>query len=283
MPTEKFRRQLRQESEKWWTEGLIDAALYEKLADRYQFNALEQDASNRFIAILMGLGAILLGLGVITFVAANWQEWTRSFKVLVLLSLFVSVNIAGFYLWRRSAHQRFQKLGHGLLILGALILGANMSLMSQMFHQSGNFYELLLAWGIGVAAMAYSLRLTSLGVMALLLIGNGYIPGWNAWLTGHSFSVWQLVVWHMPLIASVLFVPMAHWCRSRVIFGFTGVLIATSFVFNLRPLAGWWYKTLEAPGWVAAIAFTLPPLLLWSYSRAIWQLAPSHSPIPPPP
>ncbi|GAB4369909.1 MAG: hypothetical protein Kow00121_10160 [Elainellaceae cyanobacterium] len=278
MVTESFRRQLRHESEQWWTEGLIDAALYEKLAQRYQFDALEGDASNRFIAILMGLGGILLGLGVITFVAANWQDWSRTFRVIVLLSLFISVNVTGFYLWRRPAHKRgLQRLGHGLLLLGALILGANISLISQMFHQSGNFYELLLVWGMGVAAMAYSLRLTSLSVLALILVGWGYSSGWIAWSTGEDLSLWQFFVRHMPLVASLLFIPLAHWCRSRVVFALTAILVSASLIFNLRPLAGWSYGHALASGWIAAIAFALPPALLWAYSPQMWQWSRSRS------
>lgn len=277
MVTEKFRRQLRQESEKWWTEGLIDADFYEKLAERYQFNKLEQDASNRFISILLGLGGILLGLGVITFIAANWQDWSRTFKVILLLSLFISVNVTGFYLWRRSPQRGLQKLGHGLLLLGALILGANMSLMSQMFHQSGNFYQLLLVWGLGVLAMAYSLRLVSQGVLALILIGWGYSLGWVDWSIGQDGSMWQLLVRHMPLTGSLLFIPLAHWCRSRVIFALSAILVAVSLVFNLRPLAGWVYGNLTASGWIAVIAFTLPPALLWAYDRRMWQFSPLSS------
>jgi uncharacterized membrane protein len=284
MVTETFRRQLRQESEKWWTEGLINAELYEKLADRYQFSALEQDASNRFVAILMGLGAILLGLGAITFVAANWQDWPRSFKILLLLSLFISVNVAGFYLWRRPTTRRFHRLGHGLLLLGALILGANLSLMSQMFHQSGNFYQLLLVWSLGVVAMAYSLRLTSLGVFALILMGWGYSLGWLDWSIGQDESMWQLLVRHMPLLSSLLFIPLAYWCRSRVIFALGASLVAGSLVFNLRPLAGWGYGQLVSPGWLVAIAFVLPPALLWAYDRRLWQVRKKpidrHSPHP---
>lgn len=274
MVTEKFRRQLRQESENWWTEGLINAELYEKLGDRYQFDRLEQEASNRFITILMGLGGILLGLAVITFVAANWQVWPRGLKILLLISLFIGVNGAGFYLWQRPA---YQKLGQGLLLLGALILGANLALLSQMFHQSGNTYELLLVWGLGVATMAYSLRLTSLGVLSLLLVSAGY---WLGWLQGDSQTDSPLawIVLHMALIASLLFVPLAYWCRSRVIFALSAILVANALVFNLRPLAGWWAGGFVASGWVVAIAFTLPPALLWSYSRNIWR--PTRSPDP---
>lgn len=190
MNSEKFRRQLRHEAELWWTEGLIDAGQYQQLSERYQFNTLDTAARDRFVTLLIGLGSILIGLGLITFVAANWQELPRVAKVTLLLSLFIGVNIAGFYLWRR-AHGAQQRIGHGLLLLGALILGANMGLMGQMFHINAPFNELLLAWGVGVLAMSYSLRLTSLGVLSILLIGLGY------WDFGETLS--RQVGQYLPL------------------------------------------------------------------------------------
>ncbi len=268
MVPEKFRRQLRQEAEHWWSEGLIDAALYEKLAERYQLNALEQEASNRFVAILTGLGAILLGIGAITFVAANWQEWPRSLKLLLLLGSLLAVNGVGFYLWRRPLSQKgYQRLGHGLLLLGALLLGANLALMSQMFHQSGSVYELYLVWSLGVLAMAYGLRLTSLGVVSLILLGVGYLLGCFAGLSGVLSSNLKGVIQHMPLLVSLGFIPLAYWCRSRVIFGLSAVWIATSLTFNLRPFSLWGVGN----GWIVAIAFILPVALLWSYSDRLWQ------------
>jgi uncharacterized membrane protein len=272
--SEKFRRELRQESEKWWSEGVIDAALYEKLADRYQFAQLEGEASNRFIAILMGLGAVLLGLGAITFVAANWQVWSRSLKMILLISIFISVNATGFYLWRKPSSQKgWQRLGQGLLLLGALLLGANLGLMSQMFHQSGDLYELLLVWGLGIVVMAYSLRLTSLGVLAIILVAIAYCFSWGSSTVWQDFSGTAIIIQHLPLVISALFVPLAYWCRSRVIFGLSAIAVAVSFVNNVKPYVIWNH------GWLWAIAFVLPPALLWSYSDRIWQRrSPAHSP-----
>lgn len=271
MVPEKFRRQLRQEAEQWWTEGLIDAALYQQLANRYQFQRLERDASHRFIAILMGLGSILLGLAAITFVAANWQVWPRSVKVVLLLSLLIGVNAAGFYLWRRPAALKGQqRLGQGLLLLGALLLGANLALMSQMFHQSGNSYELFLVWGLGVLAMAYSLRLTSLGVLAWVLLAIGYWAGWIAQSTGQQDSALQLLVQHMPLTASLLLIPLAYWCRSREIFALGALTVASSLFFNVLPISDAMPLSF---GWSVAIACILPPALLWGYTRQIWYPA----------
>ncbi|MEB3288889.1 MAG: DUF2157 domain-containing protein [Leptolyngbya sp.] len=266
MMPERFRRQLRQEAETWQAEGLINAALYETLADRYQFTALEKEASHRFIAILMGLGAVLLGLGAITFVAANWQVWPQAARVAVLLSTFLGVNGLGFYGWNRPAEtSRWQRLGHGLLLLGALLLGANLGLMSQMFHQSGDLFELLLVWGLGVAAMAYSLRITSLGLFSLLLVGLGYAFSWGRSTVWQEWSTTALLIQHMPLLVAAVFVPLAYWCRSRVLLGFSGLILALSFMANGQ-LHGIWHQ-----GWLMAVALALPPALLWSYSDRLWR------------
>lgn len=100
MASEKFRRQLRHEAQLWKAEGLIDDSIYQLLSSRYQFNTIDSAASNRFVMILIGLGSILLGLGVITFVAANWQQWPRELKIILLLGLFIGLNAGGFYLWQ---------------------------------------------------------------------------------------------------------------------------------------------------------------------------------------
>lgn len=276
MVPEKFRRQLRQETEQWWKEGLINAELYAQLAERYQFQALEQEASHRFITILIGLGCVLLGLGAITFVAANWQEWSRLVKLFLLLSLLIAVNATGFYLWRRPLRRGgYQRLGHGLLLLGGLLLGANLALMSQMFHQSGDMYELLLVWGVGVIAMAYSLRLASLGILAWILLSFGYTLGFPQ-LFVDGGSGWRLVLVHLPLLASALFVPLAYGCRSRVLFGLGAALVAGTLTLNLLIL-----NQSGVNGWLVALAFVLPPALLWSYQSQIWRSSAVADPFQP--
>jgi Predicted membrane protein (DUF2157) len=85
MQTPEFRRILRQEASQWEQDGLIDRNLHAQLADRYQFDKLEDEASSSFVTILTGLGCVLIGMGVLSFVAANWQyldkPW-RSWRVI---------------------------------------------------------------------------------------------------------------------------------------------------------------------------------------------------------
>lgn len=269
MITEKFRRQLRQETKLWQTEGLIDDRLYQQISERYQFDSLEQNASARFITILISLGGILLGLGIITFVSANWQEWSREVKTVLLLTLFILVNTLGFYLWRQpnplpNTTNKKQRLGQGLLIFGALIFGANIALMAQMFHIGGSDYELYIVWGLGVLVMAYSLQLASLGVIAILLIGLGYLMGLSTLFEPVEFSWLQLTIEYMALVIVLLFIPLAYWCRSRIIFSLSTLILLLALEISLSRIFD-----LSNHGLWGAIALTLPPALLWGYDDVI--------------
>lgn len=274
MSTDKFRSQLRQEAELWRTEGLINDSQHEQLSQRYQFNTLDTSSRNQFIVVLIGLGSILIGLGVITFVAANWQDLSKNAKVLLLVSLFVSINIAGFYIWRKPRDSS-QRLGNGLLILGALILGANMALMGQIYQVNNSFYELMLAWGIGVLAMAYSLRLTSLSLLAILLI---WIGQWGFAIDSAFDSAWlyQQLSWssligeNMPILACIMFIPLAYLCKSRWVFAFSAIAIVSALLGNLIYYSYGIGKlfnlsTLQIGGSAIALFFAIPPVLLWSY------------------
>ncbi len=272
MISEKFRRQLRQEADLWRAEELIDDSLYQQLAERYQFNSIEKAASNRFLLILFGLGGILLGLGVITFVAANWQEWSKTVKLILLLSLFLGVNIAGFYLWRTQKNEELssgikRRFGEGLFIFGALSLGANISLMAQMFHISGSPYGLFLVWGLGVLTMAYSLQLISLGFIAILLTTIGYLQGIgeaNVFASG-EYSGLEFLLEHMAIVAGILFLPLAYWCQSRIIFIFSLLLLIPALEVNISTLLSF---NLPFGLW-GAIAIILPIGLLWAYDDTL--------------
>ena len=52
----KFRRQLRREADLWTQEGLIDRITQDRLAQRYQFSALDVKSRNSLVTLLMGLG-----------------------------------------------------------------------------------------------------------------------------------------------------------------------------------------------------------------------------------
>lgn len=274
MLSDKFRRQLRQETSQWLEEGLIDTSQYNQISQRYEFDALDVAARDRFVAIFIGLGSVLLGLGVITFVAANWQDIPRLVRVILLLTLFIGVNVGGYFLWRQpvaafNGRQRWvHRLGEGLLLLGGLILGANLALMGQIFHQSGSPSGLFLIWAIGVALTAYGLQLRSLSVLSILLMGIGYWLGVrDSWTLNEAFGA-NYILQYMPLLSGVLFIPLAYWCRSRAVFVLGAIAVLTSLEMTILDLE---QIVEEIPGILLTLAVVLPAALFWSYDDAFWN------------
>ncbi|MEA5579510.1 DUF2157 domain-containing protein [Anabaena sp. UHCC 0451] len=278
MILDNFVRKLRQEAQLWRDEGLISSSQHQQLADRYQFNKIEAAAKESSGLITIAVGGLLLILGVIIFVAANWQTWSREVKFILLMSFFLSTAITGFLTWREptlsnAASKKQQRskrlLGEALLILSALILGATLMLMAQIFNISGSASQLFLAWGFGVLVMAYSLSLNSLGILAIILLQIGYWFGLREfWSASNDLNWARLVVRHTPLISWLLFVPLAYICRSRVIFVLAAIAFTLSLQYNLNPLPLLTFS--DVIPWVASFALALPPALFWSYDDLLF-------------
>ncbi len=223
------------------------------------------------MTLLVGFGCVMIGIGVLTFVAANWQQLAREWRVAVLLSAFITVNFLGFYLWREPEGGK-QRLGQGLLLLGALILGGNMALMGQMFHVRGELFQLFIAWSVGVLLMAYSLRITSLGILAQILMGLGYWQAYGSGLwSGNSANIdpnWTYFAFqHMSIVSVCLFLPLAYWCRSQAIFTLTGIAFLSSFS-SMVPGGSEKVTAINS-----LLSICVPSLLLWGYGNLSewWQ------------
>lgn len=260
-----FRRELQQEAQRWRSDGLISAEQYQKLAQQYEFETLETAARDRFIMILLGLGSVLIGIGAITFVAANWQALPQTVKAGLLFIVMLVCDLSGFILVNRvGPRDRWRRLGQALLLLGALLLGANLALMGQIVHTSSTVYELCVTWALGVLAMAYGIRLPFLGMVALLILGIGY---WSAlwdmvWLQNSLLGVWTLQT--MPLLIAGLFLPLCYRCRSSALFALSAVALTSSLMILILDVGR------SLPHLFDAFILIMPFALLWAYDDKLW-------------
>lgn len=150
------------------------------------FNSLateeeKEDMSKRTIRIIVTIGAILVGAGIFSFIAANWQEMARPVKITVILvSMFVSYG-AGWYMKEKA---NLLKTGGALILLGVIIYGAGIFLVAQMFHIRANWPDGFILWMIGTIAMAFAVRSYPLFYLAIPL---GVIA-----LVGHPFGIFTI-------------------------------------------------------------------------------------------
>lgn len=265
MASDAFRRELQQEAQRWRLEGLISEEQFQKLSQQYEFEAIETAARDRFVMILLGLGSILVGIGAITFVAANWQALSQTVKAGLLFITMLICDLSGFTLINRiGPSDRGRRLGQALLLLGALLLGANLALMGQIVHTSSTRYELCAVWALGILAMAYGVQLPFLGMLALLILGIGY---WSAlwdmvWLQNTLLGVWTLQI--MPLLVAALFLPLSYRCRSPLLFALSAIAITSSLGILILDIGR------ALPHLFDALILILPLALLWAYDDTLW-------------
>ncbi|MDX2271355.1 MAG: DUF2157 domain-containing protein [Cyanobacteriota bacterium] len=277
MADDRFRRQLAQVLDLWVSEDLIAPAHREKLRQYYQLDHLNRVAGGRFIQVVMILGSLLVGLGIISFVAANWAAIPPAVRAIVALLLVVGLQGTGFYLWRGTS----PRLGTTLLLIGELALGGSIGLMAQWFQVSGALSGLFLAWGLGVLLLAVSLRHSPSGSLAVWLLLAAYISDFSVGLRENVLFHPGLVPW--LVIGGVM--PLAYWCRSRWIWVQSIILLMlalqtqvislsnqsywnlwqnSAYIFSMTHLiglSGVWAWSLYHQRW-----------LPWLYMRLRWQI-----------
>lgn len=135
-----------------------------------------ETAHKTTIGILVTIGAVLVGAGLFSFIAANWQGLSKSFKIILILGSIVGVNALAWYLKEKY---QLLKTAQALFFLGVLIYGGGIFLVGQIFNFRANWPDGFILWMIGAVAMG-------LAVESYLIIGLGILVSLAA-LVGHPF------------------------------------------------------------------------------------------------
>lgn len=125
-----------------------------------------------FVRIILLLGALLVGLGILSFIASNWQVMTKVSRFGLILISFVGFQMAGYKLTNP-----YPKLARSLTYISVFIYGAGIFLIGQMFNFGGHFTQAFLLWAVGILPLAFFTKDTLLHVFIhglLLVYINGY-------------------------------------------------------------------------------------------------------------
>ncbi|ABK43971.1 hypothetical protein Mmc1_1462 [Magnetococcus marinus MC-1] len=191
-----------------------------------------QTHSSPILQGFMGLGALAVGIGTLSIVAANWWQIADGIKLAVDLLLLLGLALGVF-----AQRLRGGLLYEVLLLLFALLCMASIGLIAQIFHSDGSLDEALLLWG-GL----------TLGVT--LLSQRSLLPWLWLTLTGGAGLV--------KLLSSVA--PFMHWNFEQQLLLSMLLLPAVTSLFILLLRQRW-------PGMTAALHFWL--LLSW-ITGVIW-------------
>lgn len=199
------------------TDTLTEQVLSQTITEQAKTEVLAsldvRDSLN-FIRILVSIGGILIGLGFLTFIASNWVLFNRVVK-LVIITGSLSVALGSSYLTYEK--NRFTSIA--LLYLSALIYGAGIFLVEQIFYINLDVPTGFLIWSVG------TLLLSTIHKDILLYV------------TAHAFAAVYLLgsfdnfIFVQAIFLLALLLATNRYFGYRRLLTFAGLLLFEAFIF----------------------------------------------------
>ncbi|UPT97353.1 DUF2157 domain-containing protein [Bradyrhizobium barranii subsp. apii] len=216
-----YRQRLEADLSQWEADGVIAPAAATSIR-----SALPPLSPGINIAVVVAIvGGLLIAAAFLAFVAAHWTEIARLLRFAILIAGMVVAG--GLGAW-------FAATGRNILAdlcasIGAIIFGAGIALVGQMYHLGEDFAGGMLLWSIG--AFAAALLTGSRGALAVALAAA------CIWTCMRNYDAPDVL--HLPFVAVWLIAAaLALAWNSRVAAHLVAVAllpwwIATSLRFEL--------------------------------------------------
>ncbi len=126
--------------------------------------SFEPSKDFNFIRVLTAIGSLLIGFGVLSFIASNWEDMTRPLKLFVIIGFVIAFNLGGYF-----NRNKYPKTATALFYVGALIYGAGLFLIEQMFHLSVAEQYTFFIWATGLIPLVLMRKDLVLAAFTLIL------------------------------------------------------------------------------------------------------------------
>jgi uncharacterized membrane protein len=178
-----YRQRLEADLARWEADGVIAPAITAAIR-----NALPPLAPGINIAVVVGIvGGLLIAAAFLAFVAAHWTELARLSRFAILAAGILCAH--GLGAW-------FAGTGRTVLAdlcasVGAIMFGAGIALVGQMYHLGEDFAGGMLLWAMG--ALAASVLTGARGALAVALVAA------SIWSTMRVYETHDAP--HLPFVA----------------------------------------------------------------------------------
>ncbi|PZE19486.1 DUF2157 domain-containing protein [Paenibacillus xerothermodurans] len=263
------RKWVEKEGLHWVERGIISSEQYNQILSLYE------DKKHAF-GMLPLMGSILVGLGVLSFVAANWQDIHELFRLGMIVALMVALY-AGGELFSRHGSQR---LGIALMALGLISFGGGIVLVGQMFHLIAYDIASFIVWGTVGTLLTYFYRRRFLYLISILIFTgaqwysvNGMhhfsAVAFGVMLTGLGVYLWKhqdvLLAWCFSvscIIQAIMLTVSQDW---KFLWWFVSAMA-------LYALGDWWKNrgtgyALQAVPLIGAFIFNIAAVIFYDVTR----------------
>lgn len=224
-----YKARLERDLDRWIDGGLVPS----ENRDAILGSVAEGRRVDASVALAV-VGALLLGIAAIAFVAANWSEIPRLARFALVIGVFLAV--AGGAAW--AAKRERPILTNTLLAVAALIYAAAIGLTGQIFDIAGDPQRALRSAGLAAFLLAIAGRSSGAAVAALILMGFGEFTG-----RSEGDARWLIFAAPVGLV-------MAWWWNARPLAhaGSVALIVGTVALLLMREhdVGGWWFMAAGA-------------------------------------
>ena len=151
---------LKSEIEKWLRDGVVEKSTADIILSRYQTTSSRLSISFCVVSVI---AALLIGLSVIAFFAANWSFFSREIKLFVSIVPVILCSLAQVVAKKKSLNS--VSLWEGLGILTFISAIAGVCLVEQTYHIGGRVSCFILF----IALLTYPIQWTTRSVVAMVM------------------------------------------------------------------------------------------------------------------
>ena len=234
-----FALRLHDEVQQWEADGIISTEQAEAIRGRYASDDAPGGGSaigNRVVSIIAVMGAVLIGLGIIAFFAANWSEIPKLVKLAMMVVGTPALYVIGWFVGYRFDYPR---IGIAIILLGTIAFGASIHLIAQTYHVPVNHPTLVPAWFLGVIPLAYITRSRPMMGLSIILFLAAVGFRAQAWVP----DIWEeeivLMIPGLLVLGSFLFAAgrsHARFSETRMfarMYDLSGLIVASAAIYVL--------------------------------------------------
>jgi uncharacterized membrane protein len=227
---------------RWRGAGLLDEAT-ESAIRQYEESQAAPSGQRWQVIVALLLGGILLGAGVLLFVAAHWDDVSPAGRLALVMAMLATFHVAGIV-----SRERFSGFATTMHALGTVASGAAIALVGQIFNMQEHWPAAVMLWAMCAVAGWWLLDDEFQQTLALLLVPAWLISEWGDRASVYNNS--DVYLWRMISVLAAVYLTAFLHSRRRVVFGILFAVAAVALAVSTGVLAeGWGYNGYYRHDW----------------------------------